>query len=644
MFELESVTKDDVRQILSELDIQEGIGIDNQLSETSINPVMNKVITTELNKKANINMVPTKISDLELDIEIGSKYDDTEIRNELSGLSEEIKEVKVNQGPIDYGEVAHSAILKGEYESYSNRAISQTSMAVGAGTIAGLKGWYYSAIDFTNKKITLSDRPTYILVGTTLLNGHWSSGKPNIAVGDKISLVNNNKYDYCGEVASISENVITLKENLPFTELVMDNGAASAVTLGKFSDGYSLYLPDRQDAGIIDFGGGAFAEGGLESKASNICAHAEGFTTHAYGQCSHSEGRETKAGYAAHAEGNSTRAAGNASHSEGYETKADAHQAHTEGWKTSVDEKSRAGHAEGYNSHVGGVEKNLVAGSDTSAGTYSHAEGNATQAIGSNSHSEGKLTKALGQASHAEGVNTIAKGTGAHAEGVNTQALKSQSHTEGEGSIANGQRSHAEGLFTITNNHAEHAEGKYNVSNSGKTIHSVGIGASDANRKNAHEITTDGKHYILGVGNYDGTKLDGATDVATVLGEIDTYETDFTIENLMQIFGNPDLEIEFDKESLVEALAQRKRIIVPQGNNDMGYGVLSGYTDAETVYLSISTDENIYVIWVEDDRNLITGSQVFKYNIMNFATEESVDNKISQAIAAAITTTLNTEV
>lgn len=53
-------------------------------------------------------------------------------------------------------------------------------MAVGAATTVGLKGWYYSNIDFTNKKITLSDKPTYILVGSTLLNGGWTSGTPNI--------------------------------------------------------------------------------------------------------------------------------------------------------------------------------------------------------------------------------------------------------------------------------------------------------------------------------------------------------------------------------------------------------------------------------------------------------------------------------
>lgn len=72
------------------------------------------------------------------------------------------------------------------------------------------------------------------------------------------------------------------------------------------------------------------------------------------------------------------------------------------------------------------------------------------------------------------------------------------------GSIANGDYSHAEGVYTITNNLAEHSEGKYNKSNP-NTLHSIGIGLSDELRKNAYEVTNTGRHYIYGIGGYDGT-------------------------------------------------------------------------------------------------------------------------------------------
>ena len=97
-------------------------------------------------------------------------------------------------------------------------------------------------------------------------------------------------------------------------------------------------------------------------------------------------------------------------------------------------------------------------------------------------------------------------------------ALNDHSHAEGLKTIALGARSHAEGSYTITRNNAEHSQGKYNKSNAG-TIHSVGIGTSKI-RKNANEIMDDGKHYILGVGGYDGTNPTTAKSVQEVINEL----------------------------------------------------------------------------------------------------------------------------
>ena len=85
-----------------------------------------------------------------------------------------------------------------------------------------------------------------------------------------------------------------------------------------------------------------------------------------------------------------------------------------------------------------------------------------------------------------------------------------------EHNTASGAYSHAEGKGTITTNEAEHAEGQYNKSNTGSTtaantIHSVGIGTSDTNRKNALEIMQTGDAYMIGIGGYDGRNTDSAT-------------------------------------------------------------------------------------------------------------------------------------
>ena len=562
---------------------------------------------------------------------------------------------------FEKGSAENSAILKGETVvagvTYKNRAISQTSVAIGAATIAGLKGWYYSAIDFTNKTITLSDKPTYILAGSTLVGGNWSSGTPNINVNDVISLVNNSKYDFCSKVTAVNGDVITV-DSLPFTELVKDDGAAVAVLAGQFSDGYSLYIPEKPDAGLIDFGGGAFSEGG-QSKASNICAHAEGLQTHAYGQYSHTEGRETKAGYAAHAEGHETSAKGEQSHAEGKNTIASGNCSHAEGRNTVssgdnshaegegktdggatsllVGAHGRSSHAEGiatttgeYNEQTGTWSKGDAAhaegngttasgnhahaeGSGTKAlgwqshaeghntvargnrshaegssaeasGQASHAEGSSTKASGESSHAEGSNTKAPGQASHAEGSSAKASGESSHAEGNQAEAYGSSSHAEGYYTEASGSFSHAEGAHTKTTNTAEHAEGKYNKSNV-DTIHSVGIGTFDTDRKNAHEIMQDGKHYIYGIGGYDGTNPDTAKDLVAALDELtqldpEKYwtkdETEAAIKQQIDFVAGVDLSAYYTGRQVDEKLDDKQDKI----------------TDLETIRTNASTAAN----------------------------------------------------
>ena len=82
-------------------------------------------------------------------------------------------------------------------------------------------------------------------------------------------------------------------------------------------------------------------------------------------------------------------------------------------------------------------------------------------------------------------------------------------------------------MNTQTPNLGEHAEGKYNISIKDKTIHTVGIGTAN-NRKNAHEIHTDGKHYIFGIGGYDGTnsQTEGVKTLQEVITTLETKNTE----------------------------------------------------------------------------------------------------------------------
>ena len=201
-------------------------------------------------------------------------------------------------------------------------------------------------------------------------------------------------------------------------------------------------------------------------------------------------------------------ASGEYSHAEGHVTSATNANAHAEGTGTTA--SGIASHSEGYYS--------------TASGTVSHAEGYQTTATKTASHAEGQNTKAIGSVSHAEGYNTIASASYSHAEGSQSVASGQSSHAEGNQTSAAGVCSHAEGFKTQTTNKGEHAEGLSNVSIQGKTVHTVGIGSAEDNvedRKNAEEIHLDGKHYVYGIGGYDGTNSedDDVKTVQTVVNE-----------------------------------------------------------------------------------------------------------------------------
>ena len=111
----------------------------------------------------------------------------------------------------------------------------------------------------------------------------------------------------------------------------------------------------------------------------------------------------------------------------------------------------------------------------------------------------------------------VQKGSSNDASGNNSSAF-------GWKTRATGNMSHTEGFLTLAQNSCEHAEGYANISIQGKTIHTVGIGDSSTNRKNAHEIHLDGKHYIYGIGGYDGTnsQTEGIKTVQEVVEETNT--------------------------------------------------------------------------------------------------------------------------
>lgn len=252
---------------------------------------------------------------------------------------------------------------------------------------------------------------------------------------------------------------------------------------------------------------------GFNTKANGVASHAEGYKTIANGIYSHAEGANTQAGAHGHAEGNGS-IAGDTCHAEGKNTISNGNFSHSEGEGTE---------ATGDNSHSEGYRTKAT-------GRQAHSEGNSTVASGHYSHAEGKSTVASGEFTHTEGYLTTATGKYSHSEGHSCSALGLSSHAEGESNTASGDHSHAEGLYTEVVKFCGHVEGKYNkVTDS---IHILGGGASDTDRKNLHEIKDDGSQYMIGIGGYNGKNRDNAKSLQEVIN-VDLKESISDVSDLV---------------------------------------------------------------------------------------------------------------
>lgn len=376
------------------------------------------------------------------------------------------------------------------------QAIGDKSAAFGS-SIAGCMGYYYEAIDLTNKKIYLC--PDRVVEPTLGAGATYDTINPEYAAGDKIAIVNNNKFFPEAYIESIEGSVITYSGEMEFTQI---NPDATDTDL----DQYCVYVVAKPilsiESGARVIKDYAHAEG-RENQAQGAGSHAEGRNNLAYGDGAHAEGRRTKAAWASHSEGQDTEAGAFSSHAEGRQTitvyntaecshaegravKVSGYAAHGEGIGklngTAVDDYSEAA---GRGSHVEGVYNKALAegahtegGSNTTSGLYGHTEGHKNTTTGSFGHTEGVSNTNSGYTSHAEGDGNIILTNQAHVEGQgNTLSGDAHySHAEGKGNTITARQAHAEGYNHTVSGAAGHAEG-YNQTVSG--VHGHGEGDSN---------------------------------------------------------------------------------------------------------------------------------------------------------------------
>ena len=381
-------------------------------------------------------------------------------------------------GPIVSGEGKYSA-----QGGVDNQAISEAAFTYGKANFVGLKGYYYSGIDFDAKTITLSKKQN--VADAEGIQVTWE-------VGDEVTIVNNSHYDRCSKITAINGNVITV-DSFPFTEVVTPPDPNW--------DDCSIFVPDKPEAGIVDLGRCATAIG-ENNAATERAATAIGRQNIVQGKYGVALGRLNKvkayagvalgrgnviestamyasaegvenvvSGEASHAEGAGNKAIGKCSHAEGYHTEASGDNSHSQGYKTIA--SGLYAHAEGFTTVSSGESSHAEGSYSEASGKNSHAEGYRTKASGEDSHAEGNQSVAPGLYAHAEGYDTMAEGEGAHAEGVRTKALENSAHAEGRITVAEGSYSHAEGYNTKATGMAAHAEGNSTEAANG-TAHAEG--------------------------------------------------------------------------------------------------------------------------------------------------------------------------
>jgi hypothetical protein len=405
-----------------------------------------------------------------------------------------------------------------------NKAITENSIALGEGSIAGAKGYYIREIFYgntsTNPQIRITTeqpKDTGLYISSSALTPNPSFTKPNYANGDVFNLICNDHFALFGTITSITNDVITFTGDTAFFKaslnLQISYGHSKMsgnyyINLVPDYDDYTLCVPRKPLNGIVEVCKTAFSSG-CENVSAGAYGEATGKRNIVVGAYGHAEGSSNLAGYSAHAEGQDCEAPAKYSHAQNKETKATGYASTAMGKKTVASgECSTATNiecaAEGEGATAEGcrtkakMKYSHTEGMDTETNTdtipladSAHAEGRGTKATNYGSHAEGGWAVASGEYSHAQNYQTIASGTRATAMGHNTIASGSRAVAEGDATEASGYCSHSAGLGTKAKNASQYVVGQYNKDNS-NALFVVGNGTSDTNRSNALEVLKDG--------------------------------------------------------------------------------------------------------------------------------------------------------
>ena len=404
--------------------------------------------------------------------------------------------------------VDNAFIQTTEDTEVNNLAVSQSSIALGEGSIAGSLGYYFDYIygyteDGVKKgKVRLCTvQPDDICISLQT-NGQIfanDSNKPfevsGYEVGNKINIDCGNHYKAFGEIISIENNIITFMGDVEkfSKDMVSKVASGTAISFGGHDGGdwlamkepgyddYTFSVVEHPDVGVVEVADNAVAIG-INAKASAVGAYSEGRDTQTIGNYGHTEGRDTVAGYCAHAQNRNTRALGNNSSASGSDTEAVGVASNSRGRMTEAkgdysDAQGKKTVAEGEAAFSGGVETHAKGDGSVSLGRKTEALADYSVALNIGTVANGTGATALGWGDLEKGTRTIANGRGALATGIETKA-------DAEGAMT-------AGIGTIAKEKAQAALGAYNADDEDAIV-IFGNGTDDTNRSNAGAVTKRG--------------------------------------------------------------------------------------------------------------------------------------------------------
>lgn len=215
---------------------------------------------------------------------------DTGIKFKLPKLRSGVAEVSLltDALPIRAGSGANAIVVNDISGETANVACSENTSAFGTGNTVGLKCYYWSSIDFTNKTITLSTAHT--------------DGEPiacQYVAGDVISIVNEKRYDECSEIEAVNGAVVKVK-SFPFTEVSTEDADWS---------NFCIYCVAKPKVGEADLGKASFGVGSGNT-VLGFGSVAGGYQNTVISNYGTAFGRSNKTSYAGFATGRNNSVSG----------------------------------------------------------------------------------------------------------------------------------------------------------------------------------------------------------------------------------------------------------------------------------------------------------------------------------------------